>query len=532
MKVPRPAPAASGSVPSPVPARPALPVEARWGLVAILGLAAALRFVGVKDADLCHYDEGRNYLEATATRALLDGRRGVAEFVGIRDPRPAHNILGALMLPWAPGPRAIIYVNAAYGVLNVLLAFAIARRLWGWREGLVAAGALALSPFHVYYSRHALVDPANTAVLGVALWALLRARDAAGPLAAAGWMGVLGLVIGWSLGHTVRVLPILGALGVSTLLIGRLTIPGVILLAVGAAAPLLAYDLVQRSWREWIGEYGRYAFPFGTYLEQFRFVLSIGQGMGVDPESFLAFPHFFWRLEGPVSSAWTLAAIGLAAASFRRAELPLHLCWIFPLAFFSLLGNPSHRFFLCLIPYLMIAKARVVGLAATRWPHRARAIWAAAGLLALGTAPDLWRLRSAFASPYAELLARTGDPKFAHVTTNLAMAQALVGFERVAVVPGSPQEAAALKARGFRYLIGDQQIRFGGESSTGERQKMWEELRPKLKVLDSVPYPDYMLELYMYNMAWTYAKHRDILAAYRADGSARAVLYDTQGVKW
>ena len=132
MKVPRPAPAAAG--PASVAPPEAMPRNARLGLVAILVVAALLRFTGVKDADLCHYDEGRGYLEAMATRALLDGRRGVAEYVGIRDPRPAHNLMAATVLPWAPGPRAVIYVNAAYGVLSVLLAFAIARRLWSWRE--------------------------------------------------------------------------------------------------------------------------------------------------------------------------------------------------------------------------------------------------------------------------------------------------------------------------------------------------------------------------------------------------------------
>ncbi len=526
MKIQKPLPPAAPVVSAPS----LLPPQARYGLIAILGLAALLRFVGLHDTDIYHYDEGRNYLEAFATRAMMDGRSGVAEVVGVRDNRPAHNLVVAMMLAHVPGPRGMLLVNAAYGLLGVWLAFAIATRLWSWREGLVGAGVLALSPYHVYYSRHGVVDPAIAALSAGCLYAVLRARDAANDTRAAGWAGVAGLLLGIAFGHSVRLVPVLGCTGLALFLVGRLSVTTATLFLLGTAIPFGVFEYLQQGWKTSLGTMGPRAFWLGTYLEQYKYALRVTSGHGLSFASLPAFPHFVTALEGWPAAAWTAVAVVLACFRPTRAELALHAFWLLPLAFFSMLGNPSHRFFLIGIPFLAIAKARIAGLAAGRWPERTPVIWGVAAVLTLAQVPWLLRLRQD-ASPYAGMLKETGDPAFPHMTTNLAIAQSLAGHTRAGVLPGSPGESAMYKNAGFRYLIEDLQIKYGGEAATGERKAWWAAMKPKLKPVKSVPYTDFTLEIFSWNQAFTYPVHKQMLADDRKAGAA-VNLYDLNTVKW
>lgn len=529
MKVPKPAAPAAPVVTAP-PSAPALPGHARYGLIAILLVAALIRFVGLDDTDIYHYDEGRNYLEALATRAMLDGRTGVAELVGVRDNRPAHNLAVAFVLPFVPGPKGLLVVNAAYGLLGVWLVFAIAARLWSWKEGLVAAGILALSPYHVYYSRHGVVDPAIAALSAGCLYAVLRARDASSLVRAAGWMGVSGLLLGIAFGHSVRLVPILGCTGLALLLVGRLSVATAVLFLLGTAIPFGVFEFLQQGWKAALGPLGPRAFWLGTYLEQYKYALTVTSGHGLSFASLPAFPHFVTSLEGWPAAAWTALAVALAWLRPTRPELALHAFWLLPLAFFSLLGNPSHRFFLIGIPFLAIAKSGLAGRAAARWPGRSAVVWGIAAALIAAEVPWLLRLRHD-ASPYAAVLKETGDPAFPHMTTNQAIAQSLVGPTRAGVLPGSPQESAMYRNAGFRYLIEDLQIKYGGEAATGERKAWWAAMKPRLKPVKSVPYSDFTLEIFTWNQAFTYPVHKQMLADDRKAG-ASVNLYDLNTVKW
>ena len=180
----------------------------RWFLPGILIAAGAIRLWGLSDRGLYYYDEGRNHLEATATLALLTGRPGVAEYIQIRDGRPAANLSTAALLAVHDSPDAILYLAAAWGTVTVWLVASIAARLWGPREGLIAAAALAVSPYHAVYSRCGLVDAALAALAAAALLALLRGREANGGGRATAWVSAAGLAVGLGLGHSVRAITI------------------------------------------------------------------------------------------------------------------------------------------------------------------------------------------------------------------------------------------------------------------------------------------------------------------------------------
>jgi len=67
--------------------------------------------------------------------------------------------------------------SALLGIAGVVAAYLIGRRLRGREAGLVAALALATSPFWLEYSREAMMDVALTTALAFALLGLLRQRS-------------------------------------------------------------------------------------------------------------------------------------------------------------------------------------------------------------------------------------------------------------------------------------------------------------------------------------------------------------------
>ncbi len=99
-----------------------------------------------------------------------------------------------LLIPWIDKPPLALYLSAAsiraFGVselalrlpgliaslLTVLVTFGFARRGYGTRVALVAAGLVALSPFAILFAPTAFTDPWLTLWLVAAAWAALARR--------------------------------------------------------------------------------------------------------------------------------------------------------------------------------------------------------------------------------------------------------------------------------------------------------------------------------------------------------------------
>ena len=87
--------------------------------------------------------------------------------------------LGALVTPWAEDLlRANRLVSVALGVLTLLATMAIARRLFGEREALIAGLFYVLCPFTLFYDRMALTEAGLSAFTALTL--LFAVRMAAG----------------------------------------------------------------------------------------------------------------------------------------------------------------------------------------------------------------------------------------------------------------------------------------------------------------------------------------------------------------
>jgi mannosyltransferase len=119
------------------------------GLVAILALAAALRFAGL-GAESLWLDEG--YSVRVASGSLTDVLAGAA---GDVHPPLYYLLLHGWMGLAGRSEAAVRAPSALAGLLTVALAWALGRRIAGSMAGLLAALLVALSGFQLHYSQEA-----------------------------------------------------------------------------------------------------------------------------------------------------------------------------------------------------------------------------------------------------------------------------------------------------------------------------------------------------------------------------------------
>ena len=141
-------------------------------LVAIVVLAAGLRLVGL-DAEPFWLDEAHT---ANFTRLTL------AELWSFDDPFDTVNPPGfiVLMKLWSQVSRSDLWFRllpAIAGIATIPIVHAIGRRVMNRRVGLIAAGLLAVSGYHVRYSQEARAYSLITLCAAAALWAVIRLLD-------------------------------------------------------------------------------------------------------------------------------------------------------------------------------------------------------------------------------------------------------------------------------------------------------------------------------------------------------------------
>lgn len=152
-------------------------------LVAVLVLAAALRFTGITRVGLLYDDEGAHATDARlwhrcavvltdgeAVSAIFRGDTGVLkqrmETFGVNfgdrylKPTQGHSFLSALtMFVVGDAPTALLVNNALAGTAAVLLLYALGSILFNRTAALCGALLLAVSPYHLVYCRSALPEP-------------------------------------------------------------------------------------------------------------------------------------------------------------------------------------------------------------------------------------------------------------------------------------------------------------------------------------------------------------------------------------
>lgn len=119
-------------------------------LTAILCVGAFLRLTGLRQQSLW-FDEAD--IVVRAQRPLRDV---LTTFVAEGENGPLYNIMLALWVRVAGiSEIAVRFPSAIAGILAIPLIYLLGRRLIGPNAGLFAAGLLAISPYHVWYSQEA-----------------------------------------------------------------------------------------------------------------------------------------------------------------------------------------------------------------------------------------------------------------------------------------------------------------------------------------------------------------------------------------
>lgn len=259
------------------------------------------------------------------------------------------------------------------GLATILLAFVLARRLFGARAGLIAAALLAVSPVHVKYSQIIRTDMHETVflLLGMlACTAIVHRGRLADHLWAGIWLGlavatkwpaatiVVAIVgatvcrivrnpLGWRL--DVRDLAIVGAAALATLI---------------AASPFLVLD---------------FATALANVTGEAR-----TQHIGATGYGFLG--NIGWYLATPLQDAFGLvglvgALIGLVVGSRRSTAFAVTLVPFVIVSFIAISaqGIVWERWIVPLLPFLAIALAGALDTLITRLRISFGPVWSQAG---------------------------------------------------------------------------------------------------------------------------------------------------------
>ena len=160
-----------------------------WTLVALLAVAAALRFWRLTDLGLTHFDEGSYAM--TGRWLATFGREGWIYQSG-HAPGLFPTLVGVFFLLFGVHDYVAIAVSALAGSLTVGLIYAVGREWLDEVTGVLAALFLATAEYHLIYSRLALTDAWFTLLFWAALWAYFRAARTREPR----WFVLAGVLTG------------------------------------------------------------------------------------------------------------------------------------------------------------------------------------------------------------------------------------------------------------------------------------------------------------------------------------------------
>lgn len=88
------------------------------------------------------------------------------------------------------------YVAVGLGMLSVLAAYVVGRRLWGAMEGIAAAAILSFAFLPVAYSRYAVTDAAALLPVVIAMYAVIQIHEDGGRR----WFVIAGAATGFAIG--------------------------------------------------------------------------------------------------------------------------------------------------------------------------------------------------------------------------------------------------------------------------------------------------------------------------------------------
>lgn len=240
---------------------------------------------------------------------------------------------------------------AAFGVVSVLLVYAIGQRLYGSTVGLVSAGILALMPYHVVVSRQVLLDGPMLCFLLVSMYALVRFAQTG----QSSWLYATSAALGLSFLSKETAIVNLG-----------------IVVIFFAFTPTLRVRL-----RHALGA----GALFGMLIIVFPLAIKTADATNNRGQNFLTWqlarrPNhtlgFYFQVVPPAIGWVVLGLAALSLIAIRRRPTwreVLLVSWVLiPLAFFELWPVKGYQYLLPLAPAVALLAGRAVG-ALAHWPR-------------------------------------------------------------------------------------------------------------------------------------------------------------------
>lgn len=370
----------------------------------VLAVAALLRFPALPQTGILSVDEGRyvldgqsKMLDATVAVGIVEGklaeRSGQREFLldaylpEARDllerrtpflPKVLFSyLIAAVMLVAGYNTWAGNAVEAVFGVAMVAAVYWLGTRWRNRRTGLIAAGILAMSCYHLYYSRNAYPQCTSAFffLLALGLHHVWQEKSE-GRLAGYGWIAAVGAAAGLSFIANFQAGGALPALAVLHFVVSLIAVDhfarlkrfvlGGIAMAGGFFAVLILAEAATYPFILLFRSCGL-EYPHQTFVELLLPRVGMHSSVGFNWQGAALFPYFMWVFEGWGSlalGALLIAALAWRGAGSAQAGQPSYRFWVYvacafltPWALFSFKTLQGARTFVFIYPILAIVVA-------------------------------------------------------------------------------------------------------------------------------------------------------------------------------
>lgn len=356
--------------------------------------------------------------------------------------------------------------NAFIGVLTIIALFLVGRAMYGSRTGLTAAFVLALSGFHVLYSRGVLAEVDSMFFALLALYFYYRSRVKI-PEPATWHVAAAGLMLGIAYTTHNRIIllfPLFWAYEFHLWLrregagFGTL-VKRFVVLNLAILFPMILWEVPYYAAFS-LSRHLDVVLHIPSYFEQTVKALGIAARHGYgyqygEISGFLTYPFLSWHLNGPVITLLPLAGIYLALRERSLADFLVGTWFAFLYGYFSLTAADT-RYFIILLPAIALFAARPLASPAFAWTKSRAALVAviavAVAVSGLLASVELIGLKDGYREAAAWIEGQ-GDPR--HLSTHQPLTQVYTSVDAVERNPEDEAELEALFRRGYRYLLVD-----------------------------------------------------------------------------
>lgn len=354
-------------------------------LIIIIFIAAFLRLYHIQDKCFFFTDEAANSREAIFVKDIFNHTIKSFSFKNITDKERASyisNNLGGLPLTNPkPGHAALIalfgnltngikdytcsLMSAFFGLATVILIFFLGKSLYSPKIGILSAFLLAISGYHLLYSRQGIGE-INTLFFFV-LANILYIQSIKNKYFSIWYLGLCGFFIGiaYSCHYRWVLMPFFFYVYELYFFYSKkphFSIENIKRFSTLSLTMLLPFAIYESFYHLLLIIYRRaeIVFPYRTYMELlFDNIFRFGKSVAFNIQDFIAYPYYLYKLEGIAICILLLYGIYKLARNYVSFNFIIFFQFFVSLIFFGLHSADFPRFFVIALPsiFLIISKA-------------------------------------------------------------------------------------------------------------------------------------------------------------------------------